>query len=638
MGNENQKKGKKGPTIHIPTPAEIKTYIMIAQNKLTLFRNKKIDAIRKKKQEIAKSLRENNLDVAKAKMDSLIREEDYITCYDILGPLLEILKERVTYIVTSTECPPDLRAQLDTVIYASTRLEFDELYKLRDLIMRKYGSAYISKAESNADKLVNINLVEKLRIKPASDAFVTIRLKQLCKEQKIPFEFPCEINSDVPGDIGNPFDNQGVNPYGGNNFNPYGPSQGGNPYGPPNNNGFNPYGPPNNNNPYGPPGGNYNNPYGPPGGNNNNPYGPPGGHNNNPYGPPGGNNNNPYGPPGGNNNNPYGPSGGNNGPQGGNNNNPFGPQGGNNNNPYGQPPSNNSQKRGFGGNNNQFGNNNNNNQFGNNNNNNQFGNNNNNQFGNNNNQFDNNNNPYGNNNNPYGNQNEQKNNNFGGDFNDYMNKQNNQNNDQNPFADNQTNNTLPSAKVEDSKLVDKSNLEDPFTQNPPESIIHNQNDNPYGNNNEDNDNPFASQNKANNNNSSLNDPFNHIDNDPFSKGTVISYNQNQPKADDNQNPYGDSSNNKNDNPFASKNNAENPYSGSDNPYSGGDDFPKTDDDNFPKSDSNPYSDVPPSGNPYEGDKSVSDQMFVNPKVDSYNDVGNDHLPTLASQIKGDKDK
>ena len=191
MGNETGKKSKKGPAVKIPTPAEIKTFIMIAQNKLVLFRNKKVALIKSKKMEIAKCLKENNLDVAKAKMDSLIREEDYITSYDILGPLLEILKERVTYIVTSTECPPDLRAQLDSVIYASTRLEFEELFRLRDLIMRKYGSAYIAKAESNADKLVNINLVEKLRIKPASDAFVTIRLKQLCKEQKIPFEFPC---------------------------------------------------------------------------------------------------------------------------------------------------------------------------------------------------------------------------------------------------------------------------------------------------------------------------------------------------------------------------------------------------------------------------------------------------------------
>jgi hypothetical protein len=260
MGNDEK---QKAPVVQMPTPAEIKTYIMIVQTKISLFRNKKIDAIKKKKQEIAKSLRENNLDVAKAKMDSLIREEDYITAYDILGPLLEILKERVTYIITSNECPPDLRAQLDSVIYASTRLEFEELLKLRDLIMRKYGSAYIQKAENNVDRLVNINLVEKLKIKPASDAFLTIRLKQLCKEKKIPFEFPSEITSDIPGDIGNPFGPPGNNPYGGD-FNPYASAQGpgdapynsgqGNPYGPP-------QGPSPGNNPYGPPQGDIN-PYG----------------------------------------------------------------------------------------------------------------------------------------------------------------------------------------------------------------------------------------------------------------------------------------------------------------------------------------------------------------------------------------
>jgi len=350
MGNDQKQKGPV--VVPMPTPAEIKTYIMIAQTKLNLFRNKKIEIIKKKKIEIANCLKENNLDVAKAKMDSLIREEDYITAYDILSPLLEILKERVTYIITSAECPPDLRAQLDSVIYASTRLEFEELFKLRDLIMRKYGSAYIQKAESNVDKLVNINLVEKLKIKPASDAFLTIRLKQLCKEKKIPFEFPSEISSDINVDIGNPFGGPG------GDFNPYASTQGpgGNPYGPP---GDNPYGPPSGN-PYGPP-------QGPPGGN---PYGPPQG--GNPYGPPQGppQGGNPFGPqqgpPGGN---PFGsqqgpPQGGNpygsmqGPPQGGN---PYGsmqgpPQGGN---PYGPPSNDNSNPF----NQSQGGNNNNNNPF-----------------------------------------------------------------------------------------------------------------------------------------------------------------------------------------------------------------------------------------------------------------------------------
>ena len=339
MGNNNQK--DKGPQVPLPpSPAEIKTFIMIAQTKLNLFRAKKINNIRKKKDEIVSSLKENNLDVAKAKMDSLIREEDYITSYDILGPLLEILKERVTYIISSNECPPDLRAQLDSVIYASTRLEFEELYKLRDLIMRKYGSAYIQKAENNVDQLVNVNLVEKLKIKPASDAFLIIRLKQLCKEKKIQFEFPTEIISDIPGDIGNPFGapGNGNNPYGGD-FNPYASAQGGNnPYGPPpQQEGNNPYGPPQGNNPYASNQGG-NNPFNPPQSGDNNPFNPQQ-DNNNPYGPPPGNNNmdNPFTQNNNNNNLEFSNNNNNENPYSSNNNNsssnPFS-QDSNNNNPF----------------------------------------------------------------------------------------------------------------------------------------------------------------------------------------------------------------------------------------------------------------------------------------------------------------
>ena len=257
MGNQQK---DTGPVVQPPTPSEIKTFIMIVQTKLSLYRNKKIEIIKKKKNEIAQSLKENNLDVAKAKMDSLIREEDYITAYDILTPLLEILKERVTYIISSSECPPDLRAQLDSVIYASTRIDLEELYKLRDLILRKYGTAYIQKAENNVDKLVNVNLVEKLNIKPVADPFLLIRLKQLCKEKKINYEFPGDMISDIPGD--NPFNAPGSNPYGGD-FNPYASVQtGNNPYSIPtgDNNNPNPYGPPPGNDPFNP-SGNNNNPY-----------------------------------------------------------------------------------------------------------------------------------------------------------------------------------------------------------------------------------------------------------------------------------------------------------------------------------------------------------------------------------------
>ena len=219
MGNDN-KKAKKQST-PVPTAMEIKTYIMVGQYKLTLFRNKRVNVIKQKRQEIGKCLKENNLDVAKAKMDTLIKDEDIITCYDILGPICEILKEKVTYLLSSKECPPDLRAPLDTLMYASSRLEIEEFHKLKNLVTLKYGSMYISKAESNADGLVNVNLIEKLKVKPAAEAFINIRLKQLCKEDKINFEFPQEIQPIDFNDIGN-FNLDSFNPYesnsGGNNY------------------------------------------------------------------------------------------------------------------------------------------------------------------------------------------------------------------------------------------------------------------------------------------------------------------------------------------------------------------------------------------------------------------------------------
>ena len=524
MGNDQKKgkgKGKVAPP-PIPTANEIKTYIMIIQGKLTLNRNKKLDIIKKKKREIAQCLKDNNLDVAKAKMDSIIRDEDYIICYDILGPLCEILKERVTYILNNSECPPDLRAQLDTVIYAATRLEIEELQKLRDMIYRKYGQAYIMKADSNADKLVNVNLEEKLKIKPANDVLVTIRLKQLCKEMKIPYEFPEDIGGDMsldPMKVQNPYEPQAGNPYeipnqpGQNNNSPYNIPPGlnnsqfnNNPYGPPTNNMNNSQFGQNNNNPYGPPPNMNNSQFGQ--NNNNNPYGPPPNMNNSQFSQ---NNNNPYGPPpnmnksqfGQNNNNPYGPPPDMNKSQFGqnNNNNPYGPppdmnksQFGqnNNNNPYGPPPSNM--------NNSQFGQNNNNNPYGpppNNMNNSQFG---------------------QNNNNPYGPPSNNTNNSQFGQNNPYGPPQNN-NNDinksipppSNPYGGNQTNNNNNNTSFEDPFNHSQSNnnsIINPFGQ--PSNVdtskkVESSVINPYTSSNSQNNIPSQDN---NNDFDKPNDPFN----------------------------------------------------------------------------------------------------------------------------------
>jgi len=353
MGSENDKKSSEqvAPPVR---PIEVKTYVMSCQTKMNLYRNKKVYEMKKKKDEAITALKQNNLDIAKAKMESVIRIEDTITVYDILGPLCEILKERITYLCEAQEVPPDIKAQLDTLIYASTRVDVDDLYQLRNLVLRKFGSFYIEAADQNKDGLVNINVIEKLKIKPPVDALLIIRLKQLCKERKFNYEFPEEIAPNFDQGMNNnpnfnPYSTGGDNPYSmgnNNNNNPYamgnvglgndfdsymknnGNNQNNNPYsGNPfsgNNGNMNPFGGStigsnNNNNPYSM-GNNNDNPYTSNNNNNNNPF------NNN-------NNDNPYTSTNNNNNNdnPYS-SGNNPYSSGNNNNNPFNND--NNDNPY----------------------------------------------------------------------------------------------------------------------------------------------------------------------------------------------------------------------------------------------------------------------------------------------------------------
>ena len=231
------------PKVPPLTAGDLKTLLEISQKRCQLYRNKKVNNIKNLKQEVINCIKQNNYDLASAKMQNLMKDEDLLTVYDILNPLFEIIKEKTIYIISSNECPPDLRAPLDTVIYAATRLEVEELSKFREKIIQKYGSAYIAKADNNADKLVNQNLAAKLGVTVFPTQMVNIRIQQLTKGQFKPPGLIPDVDSVIPADIDrNPYEsmrpnlptqstidksNNNTGPY--PSFNPQPPSQGGFP-------------------------------------------------------------------------------------------------------------------------------------------------------------------------------------------------------------------------------------------------------------------------------------------------------------------------------------------------------------------------------------------------------------------------
>lgn len=190
FGSSKDKKPDAPPTVN-----ELKATLEVCKQKYKLERNKKIDDIKKKKDEIINCLKNNNKDMAMAKMENLILAENYITVYDKLEQFTQILIEKCIYIVSNNECPTDLRPYLDTVIYAANRLEMKELKEFRDKIKIKYGEAYITKAENNVDRFIDQTLYEKINTTIFENSFKNIRLKQLCQEKNINYISQEEIPS-----------------------------------------------------------------------------------------------------------------------------------------------------------------------------------------------------------------------------------------------------------------------------------------------------------------------------------------------------------------------------------------------------------------------------------------------------------
>ena len=185
MGVGNSKKKKS-------SSESIKTFINPSKKNMASSKNKKKDSAKGQRTEIINYLKEKNLPFAKAKMECLIKDEYYINACNYLEPILDKLNDKSKDLDSATECPADLRAQLDSVIFATSKLGIQEFVNLKEFITKKYGQNYITKAENNEDKKINQDLIEFLSSNKIPDTILTIRLKQLCKEENIQFEFQAD--------------------------------------------------------------------------------------------------------------------------------------------------------------------------------------------------------------------------------------------------------------------------------------------------------------------------------------------------------------------------------------------------------------------------------------------------------------
>lgn len=163
MGVGSSKKNKEEINKNSKSPQYIRNLLDLSQKASRQYREEKEDIIRYIKEEIINYLNQKDLNLSKEKMDNILKAEDDIIIYDILNHILEILKEKLTCILSNNECLPELKTPLNSILYATTHLEIKELKDFREIIKQKYGTEFVNKADNNEEHLVNEVLVEKFK-------------------------------------------------------------------------------------------------------------------------------------------------------------------------------------------------------------------------------------------------------------------------------------------------------------------------------------------------------------------------------------------------------------------------------------------------------------------------------------------
>ena len=193
-------------TFGIFNEKKLKSHIKMAITRIKVESKKQINLTKHYKKEIANLIRTGRTELAQIKVEHIIRTDDTIEGYGILELYLELLSERVHYIVegNSGDPPPsDLMEPISSVIWAATKVNIDELSTVMNQFKYKYGADFHKYSESNKGDCVNERLTKKLSMVPISARLINGYLQEIAKTYEVEY-VPIEEKEEEGKDILNP--------------------------------------------------------------------------------------------------------------------------------------------------------------------------------------------------------------------------------------------------------------------------------------------------------------------------------------------------------------------------------------------------------------------------------------------------
>ena len=96
----------------------------MAISRMNIHKGKKQNEIANKKEEIANLLKQGSEELALIKVETVIRDENICTAYDILSQMCEVVAERTDFLCDfKREIPQDMQPHLQTIFFASPLID-----------------------------------------------------------------------------------------------------------------------------------------------------------------------------------------------------------------------------------------------------------------------------------------------------------------------------------------------------------------------------------------------------------------------------------------------------------------------------------------------------------------------------------
>lgn len=178
---------------------KLKLNLKLAITRLQMLQKKKENLSIMDRKKIAEDLGRAKEDLARVRVEQVIRDDYLIEAYEILEMFCSLLSTRFGLIDSVKECDRGIEEAVTTIMWASARVhdEVPELRAIAENLSLRYGKPFTQFAMENQGNMVNQRVIHKLSISTPQEALVNGYLVTIASKYGVswaPPEHPAEGN------------------------------------------------------------------------------------------------------------------------------------------------------------------------------------------------------------------------------------------------------------------------------------------------------------------------------------------------------------------------------------------------------------------------------------------------------------